>query len=240
MKFLLYNIRYGAGRRIRWGWADMLRRTTAHLPEIARFIDGCNPDIVGLVEIDSGSYRSGRRNQAEELAAKIGHYHAYRIKYRQQGMLVRLPVLNKQANAFLTRDVIRNETFHYFERGFKRLVIELELDTVNLFLVHLALFFRTRHYQLADLYDLVRQSEKPCVVAGDFNAFSGEREMRLFLSATGLRSANVEHLPTYPSWAPRRELDFVMYSPGLRLRSFRMPRVLLSDHLPMLCDFELE
>ncbi len=235
---MLYNIRYATGRRIRWAWFDILRRTTSHLPQFSRFIAACRPDVVGLVEVDMGSYRTGRRNQAEVLASSLGHYHAFQIKYAEKGLFQRLPVLNKQANAFLTRDAIQNLNFHYFDRGLKRLVIELELDFVDMFLVHLAIGFRTRHRQLADLHDLVRMSGKPCVVAGDFNVFAGEREVRLFLNATGLLSANAGHRPTYPSWAPRREIDFVMYSPSLCLKRFRMPRVRLSDHLPMLCDFK--
>ena len=68
MRFLLYNIRYGTGRRTRWAWMHYLTRTISHLPEIARFIREMDPDVVGLVEVDAGSYRSGRRNQAEFLA----------------------------------------------------------------------------------------------------------------------------------------------------------------------------
>lgn len=240
MRFLLYNIRYATGRRRRWAWMHCLTRTVRHLPEIARFIREVRPDVVGLVEVDVGSYRSGRRNQAELLAAELGHYHSYRMKYRKSGGLGRrLPVLNKQGNAFLTRDKFRRETFHEFTDGFKRLVIELELAHVRLFLVHLALGFRARHRQLAELRDLVGASNKPCIVAGDFNPSRGARELRPFLQATGLVSANVERRPTYPSWRPRRELDFICHSPQIKLRRFEIPPVTLSDHLPLVCDFEV-
>lgn len=218
---------------------DVLRRTTSHLPEIANFIQSQNPDVVGLIEVDSGSYRSGGHNQAEALAETLGHFHSHHTKYRNTGMARWLPVFNKQANAFLTRNEIQREQFHFFDKGVKRLVIELELEHINLFLVHLSLGFRVRHRQLADLHDLVRRSTKPCVVAGDFNALSGAHEMRLFLAATGLISANLAHTPTYPSWRPRRELDFICHTPELRLTRFAMPLVDLSDHLPLICDFAL-
>lgn len=237
MRFLLYNIRYGTGRRTRWAWMDFLRRTTGHFYQISDFIRAARPDVVGLVEADCGSYRSGYHNQAERLAETIGHYHSFGVKYRGSRLTRHLPVLNKQANAILTRTAFQRETFHFFERGFKRLVIELEMDRVNLFLVHLSLSFRVRQHQLADLHDLVRASRQPSIVAGDFNAFAGEREVRLFLAAGGLRSANIAHRPTYPSWEPRREIDFVLYTPGIELRHFAIPAVLLSDHLPLICDF---
>ncbi len=242
MRFLLYNIRYGTGRRARWAWMHFLAPTISHLPEIARFIREVDPDVVGLVEVDAGSYRSGRLNQAEALAGELGHYHSYRMKYREEGGLGvgrHLPVLNKQANAFLCRDAIQRETFHEFTGGFKRLVIELELERVRLFLVHLALGFQVRHGQLVELHDLIMSSDKPCIVAGDFNSFMGPRELRLFLAATGLTSANEHHQPTYPSWRPQRELDFICHSPQLTLRRFVVPPVTLSDHLPLVCDFDL-
>ncbi|MDD5708581.1 MAG: endonuclease/exonuclease/phosphatase family protein [Kiritimatiellae bacterium] len=216
-----------------------MRHTEGHFNEITHFIREAQPDVVGLVEMDSGSYRCSYQNQAAQLADAIGHYHSFDVKYKQNGMVRRLPVFNKQANAFLTRDVIQRETFHFFESGFKRLVIELELEKVNLFLVHLSLRYRVRQLQLADLHDLVRAASKPCIVAGDFNAFMGERELRLFLSACGLVSANRECRPTYPSWRPRRELDFICCSPSIAIKRCTVPRVTLSDHLPMICDFEL-
>ena len=54
-----------------------------------------------------------------------------------------------------------------------------------------------------------------------------------------LRSANVESLPSYPSRAPRKELDFILYSEGIKVTDFRIPDVRLSDHLPLICDFEM-
>ena len=89
------------------------------------------------------------------------------------------------------------------------------------------------------LYDLIQATEKPVVVAGDFNTFWGENEIYLFMKAAGLTSANKDYLPTYPSRAPRKELDFVLYQDGIEVTGFEVPDVRLSDHLPIICDFEL-
>lgn len=200
------------------------------------------PDIIGLVEVDGGSYRSRKKNQAEAIACELGgHYHTYREKYSQIGRVARrLPVVNKQGNAFITRDSIKDARYHYFERGFKKLVIELEMENLVVFLVHLSLGFRVRHQQLAMLYQMVRQTRKPHIVAGDFNALWGEREVDLFLAATGLRNANKEGKPSFPSWAPKRHLDFILFSPEIRDDRFWMPDVTLSDHLPLVFDFSIQ
>jgi endonuclease/exonuclease/phosphatase family metal-dependent hydrolase len=240
MRFVLYNIRYGTGGRRRLPWSGYFGRTESTLFQIIEFLQSVDPDVLGLVEVDAGSYRSGKKNQAQTIAEALGHYHIYSSKYSQTGAAHLVPVLNKQGNAFVSRDSTRNETFHYFDKGMKRLVIELELENLTIFLVHLALSFRVRHHQLSDLYDLVKHTDKPHLVAGDFNARWGDREINLFLAATGLATANTAGLNSFPSWLPKRQLDFVLHSPGVRTTGFSMPGVTYSDHLPLVYDFEID
>ncbi len=239
MRFVLYNMRYGTGGGFCFPWQGYFRRTMPNVEEIAGFLQALHPDIVGLVEVDAGSFRFARQHQAEQLAARLGHYHCYRSKYEDGSWLHRVPVLNKQGNAFLTRDTIQQTQFHFFQQGMKRLVIELEMEGVMIFLVHLALKYRIRQQQLTELYDLVRHARKPHLVAGDFNAFWGRKEISLFLAATGLRNANRARIPTFPSWRPKRELDFVFHSPEVKVTGFGVPPELFSDHLPLVCDFDL-
>jgi len=239
MRFLLYNIRYGTGGGFRFPWSGYFRNTSRHLTEIARYIHTLDPDIAGLVEVDAGSFRSRKGNQAETIAAQLGHYHTYMSKYHADSFAHRIPVMNRQGNAFLTRDTITHEQFHYFEKGVKRLVIELELENVTVFLVHLALKFRIRQHQLQQLYALVKETRKPHIVAGDFNSLWGDHEIELFQAATGLKNANTTNAPSFPSWAPKRQLDFIFYSPGVEVQKFWMPQVTHSDHLPLVCDFDV-
>ncbi len=241
MRFLLYNIRYATGgRRYVLPFGGYLHNTRRHFEKIVDFIKSLNPDIIGLVEVDMGSYRSGRKNQVTQLAEELGHYHAHRCKYQDNHLAMHIPVFNRQGNAFITRDTIHEERFHYFERGMKRLVIELELERVNIFLVHLALSFRVRHQQLAELYELVKKTDKPAIVAGDFNSLWGDREIDLFLGASGLINAGPGKCLTFPSWAPKRPLDFILHSPEIEVEKFQVPQVQFSDHLPLVCDFALK
>jgi len=240
---MLYNIKYGVGLGSPGGvpvpGARYLFGESGNLDKITAFIKGYNPDIVGLVEVDTGSMRSGRINQAESIAEALGHYSSYECKYGETSVNQVLPILRKQANAFLAAPTIHGERFHYFDKGVKRLIIELELQNVAVFLVHLSLKYRHRQFQLRHLYELVSKCAKPVIVAGDFNAFWGEDEIFLFCKATGLVSANKERLPTYPSKAPRLELDFVLHSAGIEVSNFEVPATDLSDHLPIVCDFEV-
>jgi len=241
MKFLFYNIRYGTGgRRLVFPWSGYLKRTTRNLKAITEFIRRLDPDIIGLAEVDAGSYRSQKRNQAHLIAAALGHKHTYMCKYGDKSLAHVIPIMNRQGNAFLTRDTLVDAKFHYFDKGVKRLVIQLDMKGLTIFLVHLALSYRTRQNQLADLYSLVKSTRKPHMVAGDFNAMWGDGEIKLFLAATGLINAGPTGVPTYPSWAPRRQLDFILHSPHIRITNFDMPQVTLSDHLPLVCDFYIK
>ena len=239
MRLLLHNIQYGTGRLRQFSWLATLNPTRKHLKNIERFVKAVRPDIVGLVEVDSGSYRNRRENQAELLAFELNYHHTNRIKYPESSIGRRIPVLNKQSNAVLSREKILKESFHDFQSGFKSLVIEVELPELVVFIVHLSLGIRARHRQLEELHHLLDKCEKPRLLAGDFNALSGRWELNMFLKATGMRSANLHHLTTFPSWAPYRELDFICHDDFIIPRRFRVPKVHISDHRPLIFDFDI-
>ena len=242
VRLLLYNIRYGLGTAVHWPVPGMgyLVGNRGNLQRIIDFIKAQDPDIVALVEVDTGSIRTRRINQAEAIGRALGQYSVYQCKYGVASVNQYLPILRNQGNAFLAAPRVHGERFHYFEKGIKRLIIELELEDCAVFVVHLSLKYRHRQRQLHDLHDLVVAASKPVIIAGDFNTFWGDHEIYLFMKATKLRSANARGLPSYPSRSPRKELDFVLYGDGINVTNFAIPAVSFSDHLPLICDFEIE
>jgi endonuclease/exonuclease/phosphatase family metal-dependent hydrolase len=243
LRLVVYNIRYatgtGPGFHLPLPGAGYLRSNRRVLAGLTEFLRNQDADIIGLIEIDTGSIRSGMVNQAEFIATSLGHYSTYECKYGASSMNNFLPIVRKQANAFLAAPRVHGERFHYFDSGIKRLIIELELEEVCVFLVHLSIKYRHRQYQLRYLHELVEKATKPVIVAGDFNTFWGTHELYLFMRAARLTSANVTSMPTYPSKAPRAELDFVLVSDQIEVTDFRVPDIRLSDHRPIICDFNL-
>ena len=87
VRVVLYNIRYGTGT----GWdyhlplpfSGLFRRTEPSLRRLSSFIDGMKPDLVGLVEVDGGSYRHGGECQAKCLAENLDLDHFFSCKYRK-------------------------------------------------------------------------------------------------------------------------------------------------------------
>jgi endonuclease/exonuclease/phosphatase family metal-dependent hydrolase len=243
MRLLVYNIRYATGTgpafHLPMPGAGYLRSSRRVLEQITQFVREQSPDLVGLIEVDTGSVRTGMLNQAEYVAGHLGHYTAYQCKYGEGSINQWVPIVRKQGNALLAAPSVTGERFHYFDAGIKRLIIELELESVCVFLVHLSLKFRHRQYQLRTLHDLVVQSRKPVIVAGDFNTFWGTHEIYLFMRASGLRSANTQGLLSYPARNPRVELDFILVSEGIEIDHFAIPDVRFSDHRPVMCDFTI-
>jgi endonuclease/exonuclease/phosphatase family metal-dependent hydrolase len=243
LRLVVYNIRYATGTGVAFHLplpgAGYLRSNRRVLTGITEFLRAEKPDVVGLIEVDTGSIRSGMVNQAEYIARQLGHFSTYECKYGTQSLNQFVPIVRKQANAFLSAPHVTGERFHYFDTGIKRLIIELELDQVCVFLVHLSLKYRHRQYQLRYLHDLLSKATKPVIVAGDFNAFWGNHEIYLFMHAAGLRSANLLELPSFPARVPRVELDFVLVSSEIEVTDFRVPDVRYSDHRPLICDFNV-
>jgi len=138
MRFLLYNIRYAAGIgknfHLPLPYSGYLKKTDVNLSRIVDFIKYTEPDIIGLVEVDSGSFRSGNSNQAEIVANELNYNHIFQSKYSEDSAASKVPVLNKQGNAVLAKATIITNKFHYFNEGVKRLVIETELKDLTFFL----------------------------------------------------------------------------------------------------------
>jgi endonuclease/exonuclease/phosphatase family metal-dependent hydrolase len=241
MRCLIYNIRYATGHNngyhLPLPYAGFFRTTHNNLNEIIQFIRSCSPDIIGLIEVDSGSYRSGRCCQAEKIGQALGYSYVIETKYGDSSLAQRVPVLNKQSNALLSRNVALSHSFHYFNEGVKRLVIEAEFESLVVFIVHLSLKARHRQNQLKFLYHLVKRTHKPIIIGGDFNTLLGRGELVPFLAATGLKNANLEDSPSHPSHAPHRQIDFILHSREIEILKFFIPDIQLSDHAPLVCDF---
>src|ERR687897_1802281 len=87
MRLLIYNIRYATGTgpsfHLPVPGAGYLRSSRQILKRITDFIAERDPDVVGLIEVDTGSIRSGMINQAEFLATHLKHFSTYKCKYRE-------------------------------------------------------------------------------------------------------------------------------------------------------------
>lgn len=244
MRFMVYNIAYGTGgpngnsHRVLTSHR-YLKTHGRHFEKIIDFIKESGADIIGLVEVDTGSYRTDQVNQVKKIAEHLNHFHVCETKYGRNSLLRKIPYLRNQSNAILTACENGNAKFHYLPRGVKKLVIETEINDVNFFLVHLALTQKVREIQLKYLEKLI-PSDRPVIVAGDFNTMQGCRELENLMLKCRLRSANCDNRATYPAWNAQKELDYILCSEAIRIKDFAVPKVKYSDHHPLIMEFEVE
>ena len=244
MRLLVYNIAYGTGSprntlQMLAGAANYVRAPDRYFKAISRWVRHYQPDVAGFLETDHGSFRTWGKSQLALLAELLqtpfdGNFFT---KYAPQSYLAKLPYCRYQSNALLVRNnAASSEWCDFMPCGAKRLILGTEYNNIKILLVHLALTAAVRKKQLDYLSKLVEPGQK-FIVCGDFNTFGGSRELVDFLKQTRLRSANEQHVPTYPARQPVKELDYILYSPELELKNFQVKRFPGSDHLPLLAEF---
>ena len=166
MRLLLYNIRYavggGASMHVPLPGAGYVIGNQTVLPDITKFIKSVDPDIVGLIEVDTGSIRSRKVNQAEKIAADLGMNTSYETKYGEKSINQVLPIVRKQGNAFMAAPRMHGEKFHYFDTGIKRLIIELEMDG-------------RRYFSCAPVVEI---SPSPSAIATPLRSYPGNGQAR--------------------------------------------------------------
>lgn len=219
--------------------------------EIVAALHKINPDILSLVEVDTGSFRSRGKDEVRFLEKNLQlNSFVEKIKYPLTGWLKlfhHIPILDKQANAIISRFPLTKIKYHLFHEGTKRVIIEATVncpEKVTLLLAHLALGKKTRSMQIHELIKIVNKIKNPVILMGDFNTFNGEEEIKELLDKTHLNdkiSLDKESLPlTEPAWHPSRRLDYILTSSRINVRKYSVLHFPFSDHLPLMIDFTVK
>lgn len=214
------------------GWRQLIhdRARPANLERIGALL--ATYDLVGLQEVDGGSFRSGFLNQVAYLANEAALPYWYSQRNRRLGRLA------QHGNGLLSRvspGWLEDERLPSRIPGRGAIVASYPMASGPPLLVvgvHLSLGVRDRYRQLEWLAD--RFGRRPRVILmGDMNTSRRVLLEHSPLAGLGFRSAIAEPSPTFPSWRPRQELDHVLVSPDLRVHEGRVLPYRYSDHLPL-------
>lgn len=241
LKLLSYNIQVGISTNRRFdyitnSWKHFIPHTGRHenLKSIARLIRDF--DIVGLQELDGGSFRTNYVNQTEYLAQAGGFRYWHDKINRNIGSLAKhsMGVLSKLESSSVSRHRLPGRI-----AGRGALVVEFgnRSSSLVLMLVHLSLGQKARMQQIDFLTDLVRSYEH-VVLMGDMNCPEDSPEIRQLKSSTGLMSSGCPR-PSYPSWNPTRRIDHILVSPSIAIEETRVLNHAFSDHLPVAMTISL-
>ncbi len=253
VKLITYNIEYCEGMEGLWYqylkfWKIFF--PPKHLEEkIVEALKKLKPDIVTLIEVDVGSWRACGQDEVRFLEEKLKlNSFVEKIKYPIKGwlkMFHHFPIMDKQANAIVSRYPLKKIKYHVFHEGTKRMVIEATVDCpkpVTLLAAHLALGKKARALQIKELINIVNSIKNPVILMGDFNTFNGEAEIRDLLQKTHLKDKiglDKESIPlTEPAWHPTRRLDYILTSPQIKVSKYSVLNFHFSDHLPLMIEFD--
>jgi endonuclease/exonuclease/phosphatase family metal-dependent hydrolase len=223
LRVLTYNIHHGEGRD---GLFDYAR--------LGRIIAGARPDVVALQEVDRGTTRANRRDQAEILGEITEMDSAFgRAMYYQEG---------EYGGAILSRYPLENLRTHslpYRIGSEPRVAIEVTLEPGN----GLPRFiFSSTHLcnsneavrtdQTARLQELFGTSTLPVVLGGDFNSRSDRPPMEVLFSAGWLDATKEVS-----------RIDYILLrqaDPWKVIECLTLDEPVASDHLPVLAVLEWE
>lgn len=193
-------------------------------------------DIVGLQEVDGGSFRSGNVNQVEYLAHKAGFPFHYQQLNRNLGRVA------QHSNGLLSRMRPSQVEEHRLPgtlpgRGAIHARYGEGPDALHVFVAHLALSHRGRVRQLDYLSEIITPL-KHVVVMGDLNCTPDQLHAHSKF-CTSLPLHPVRPLLSYPSWQPSRALDHILLSSSIEADDIMALDQLSSDHLPLAVDIRL-
>jgi endonuclease/exonuclease/phosphatase family metal-dependent hydrolase len=226
LRILAYNIHHGEGM-------DQV----LDLERIATLIGSVDPDLVALQEVDSATSRTDAVDQAAELGrltrleAVFGRFMPYQGGAYGMALLSRWPIAGF-SNLRLPDGAEPRTALSARVRSPKT---GRELRFVG---VHLYRTDEERLAQATRLEELLGGEPLPTVLAGDFNSLPDSEVMHHLAESWTVLDKGEDHF-TFPSYAPDREIDFVLLRPRERfelLGQRLLTEPVASDHRPVVVD----
>lgn len=206
---------------------------------ILKTIKAENPDLIALQEVDVNTLRSGKINEAEILARKLGMNFFFAKAIDHDGgdygvaILSKYPISETQVHRLTTLSgtggeprVLATAKIDLGKGKFLRFGathLDAQASPVN------------REVQVEEINQIATKETLPFIIAGDFNAEPQSRAIqkldRVF-TRTCLTCA-----PTFPVGTPKKAIDFIAFLPAGKFRILSHKVVqehYASDHLPVL------
>jgi endonuclease/exonuclease/phosphatase family metal-dependent hydrolase len=216
------------------------------LDRVARVILDEAPDLVALQEVDRGTRRAAGQDQARELADRAGFEHvAYFAATELFGgeyglaLLSRHPIVETRRHRLPTPRNLE-------QRALAHAVLDVEGREVSVYITHLSNLPSREPVRLAQARYIARamsEDPRPRLLMGDLND-APQSATLLFLRrhlACAFTARGEGRAGTYPlpGFLPELRLDYVLASAELTPRRAWVVRRRVSDHFPVVAEFEL-
>lgn len=205
------------------------------LDRIGDLVRAEKPDITGLNEIETYSFRTYFINQPKRLARLTGMNYNF-------GPTLKLGPFGFFGNAFLSCQELYNVTNLPLPGNREpRRCLKAWLDgpggPVTILVTHLGLSGGERIKQLAELVRIIESCRGPLILMGDFNC--NHDELGPLLSVVTDTAVNHPLNPTYPAWRAEHRIDYIFTTPHFKCLEHHVIMCDASDHLPVVAVLEI-
>ncbi|MDH3292639.1 MAG: endonuclease/exonuclease/phosphatase family protein [Gemmatimonadota bacterium] len=226
VRVLAYNIHHGEGMD-----------EVVDLQRLAALIRDLDPDLVALQEVDSVTTRTDAVDQAAALGRHTALEHVFGAFMAYQGGAYGMALLSRWP-------ISESSNFRLPDGAEPRTALSATVTSpttgqrLRFVGIH---FYRTDEERLAQATSLEAHLGRggiPTILAGDFNSLPGSTVMT-HLARSWRVVAKGDNRFTFPSFAPEREIDFVLLRPADRFEVLNQRVIdepVASDHRPVVVD----
>jgi len=213
------------------------------LNSIVKTIKAENPDLLALQEVDVNTGRSGKINQAQIIAQKLGMNFFFAKAIDHDGgdygvcILSKYPISDTKIHRLTTLKgtngeprvlataKIQMENGSFIRFGSTHLDAQKESDN--------------RAIQIKEINQIAEEENLPFIIAGDLNAEEKSSEIRQFDQKFTRTCQDCD--PTFPVVNPKKTIDFIAFKKGNLFKTIKHKVVqehYASDHLPVLATIK--
>ena len=218
-----------------------------NVDRIGRVIAEQRPDLAVLQEIDVGQHRSGRVDQARQLAELVGMHAHFTCASRRSGGEFGIALLASREISVRSEGCLpaQQDEVRAAQWACVR-AVNVDIDVLH---THLSVRYRDRNEQLkallSDDWLAPRMASPHVIVCGDLNAMPFSSVYRTLSRKLNdvQRASSGRNYATWPSTRPFARIDHIFVGAGFGVERCVVPRspltVAASDHLPLVADLEV-
>ena len=210
---------------------------------IAEVIRRQGAEIICLNEVYGKGIHPNFTDQAKAIGEELGYeyYFSQAIKFTGLGpygnaVISKYPFVSVETIPVPT--VPRNHPGYFEDRAAFSAIIDVEGRYLHAVGCHFGLQPEEQEMCVKTVCDVVDHSDYPVILMGDFNVHPDDPVLapirKRLLDSAALPGGDAF---TYPSDKPDEKIDYIFYSEGLRLQEVSVPKIVVSDHLPVVGKF---
>lgn len=215
------------------------------LEGLTKTLAGAEADVIALEEVDKGTRRSGKVDQAAALGKALGLHHAFVPHFAYQGGEFGVALLSKHPIVRAERRTVKGSRLSQLDA-----TVRTPQGDVRVLVVHFTVTFPFRDDREQRATDAARALEAkaaaavaaaeqgPVLVLGDMNDDSGSPTYEAF-SKTLQDACDVKGAGLAKTWNsafPLTRIDYVWASKQFEVTSCDTISSVASDHLPVVAE----